>query len=308
MDSLVKKGREIYNRRGASYTLWWFIKTVWLKERRPIRFQEAFEFHRAVANVRSKYSTWRALRRLVDYGLIDNINGYYRPLVLDESIVNGAIDRKRVRKREQIVKGRMKKSSKNVIISDSIPEKVRKVIEVARELIEKGEKWRAVDLMGHTLLGLRKTGTLIGRWKDLFIYYENKTGKMHMIRSEKIAKIFDMLGIKDDILVEHRYHEADDLIHRLFRSHDVARRLHYMLKELGWFDYPADNYFYRLFEGINGVWIIIYRMENGRMIELFTIGKREEVGIQKKAGPIVAKEHVEEKNEETYFNRSKSLP
>jgi len=151
----------------------------------------------------------------------------------------------------------------------------------------------------------------LARKGDLFIYYEHKTDKMHMIRSAKLAKIFDALGIRDEVLAMHRSYEADSIIRRLFGSHDNARRVHYLLKQYGWFEYPDGKYFYRVFENPenNSWWISVYRLNTrtGKIEEEFRIEpeKNTEIGIQVKAGAVVTREHVKEENEETYFFRTK---
>jgi len=131
-----------------------------------------------------------------------------------------------------------------------------------------------------------------------------------MIRSVKLAEIFDSLGIKNEILAVHRQHEADSIIKHLFGSHDNARRLHYLLKERGWFDYPQEKYFYRIFEDPNSGtwWISVYKMNprTGGLEEEFRVSTGgAEVGLQVKAGPILTREHVKEENEESYFHRVK---
>jgi len=81
---------------------------------------------------------------------------------------------------------------------------VWKVVKVVRRLIERGERWRAVDLMAHTLLPVRQTGVLIVRFNDISVYYENITQKMHMLKSEKLARVFEELGIGDGPPAMHR--------------------------------------------------------------------------------------------------------
>ena len=57
---------------------------------------------------------------------------------------------------------------------------------------------------------------------------------MRITRSRPIAKVFESLGISDDPLGLRRRQGASALIRRLFGSHDNARRVRYLLKELGW--------------------------------------------------------------------------
>jgi len=306
---LLEKAKELYRAKGISYTLWWYLKEVWQRRKHPVKFEDLFRLHKYVAGVRSKNSTLKALRRLEMYGLVQNLGGWYKPLILDESIAEGSIDFSRVRTRDQVLR---RKGAEEVQHGQpgEIPRELEPVIKAAKELIEKGEKWKAVDLLAHTVLPVRETGVLLARKNDLFLYYERKTNKMHMIKSEKLAKLFDALGIKDEVLLMHRQHEADSIIKRLFGSHDNARRLHYLLKERGWFEYPQENYYYRVFQDFenNSWWISIYRLDkSGRMEEIWRIQTAEETaaGLQVKAGAIVTREHIKEENETTYLHRTK---
>jgi len=308
---LLEKARELYREKGISYTLWWFLKEVWLRRKHPVKFEDLYRLHQAVAGVRSKNATYKALKRLETYGLVQRIEGgWYKPLVLDESIVEGSIDFSRVRTRDQVLRGGKGAEAAYGQLKD-VPRELEPVLREARKLIEKGEKWKAVDLLAHTLLPVRETGVLLVRKGDLFLYYERKTDKMHMLKSEKLARLFEALGIRDEVLAVHRRHEADDIIRKLFGSHDNARRLHYLLKERGWFEYPEDNYYYRIFEDpmTHGWWISVYRLNKstGSLEEEFKVevGGSSVVGAQVKSGAVLTREHVKEENEETYFHRTK---
>jgi len=219
---------------------------VWRWRRHWVKFEDLFRLHQSITGVKSKNATRKALRRLEEYGLIENLgDGYYRPLILDRSIAEGSIDFSRVRTRDQVLRREVVAEFRR---QGELPRELQPVLDTARRLIELGEKWKAVDLLAHTLLPIRRTGVLLARKDNMFIYYERKTDKLHMLKSQQIAKILDALGIRDEVLMAHRYHEADSVIRRLFGSHDNARRLHYLLKERGWFEYPEDKYYYRLIE------------------------------------------------------------
>jgi len=182
---------------------------------------------------------------------------------------------------------------------------------MAKRLVRKGKKWMVVDLLAHTLLPVRRTGVLLARCGDVFVFYERKTRKIHMLRSLNIAEIFDGLGIGNGFLGLHRLHEADDIIRELFSSHENARRIHYQLKELGWFQYPQEHYFYK-FEFYPKPRLLIIRMTGNKLevfaeIPLSNMDAKlvEELGIPSK-GPIVTREHVKTENEETYHYRPRS--
>jgi len=308
-DDMLEKAKELYRAKGISYTLWWYLREVWLRRRHAVKFEDLFRLHKEIAGVNSKNATFKALKRLEMYGLVQNIgNGWYKPLVLDPTIAEGSIDFSRVRTRDQVL--RRKDAETAYGQAKDVPRELEAVIRKAEELIRKGEKWKAVDLLAHTVLPVRRSGVLLARKVDVFLYYEHKTDKMHMIKSEKLAKLFDALGIKDEVLAAHRQFEADDIVRRLFGSHDNARRLHYLLKERGWFEYPSENFYYRVFEDptSGGWWISVYRLDkSGRMEEEFKVAitGNTPVGVQVKAGAVLTKEHVKKENEETYFSRTK---
>jgi len=44
---------------------------------------------------------------------------------------------------------------------------------------------------------------LLARKGNMFLYYEHKTDKMHMIKSKRLAEPFDSPGIRDEVLIEH---------------------------------------------------------------------------------------------------------
>jgi len=305
---LVEEARKLYRERGISYTLWWYLSEVWRRRRHWVKFEDLFRLHQSIAGVRSKNATRKALKRLEEYGLIENLgDGYYRPLILDRSIAEGSIDFSRVRTRDQVLR---REATAEFRRQEELPRELRPVLDTARRLIERGEKWKAVDLLAHTVLPIRKTGVLLARKGDAFIYYERKTDKMHMLKSGRLAQVFDELGIKDTILVEHRFHEADDIVRKLFGSHDNARRLHYLLKERGWFEYLDNRYYYRIYEDpVTGGWeLTLYQLnrESGQLEEeRVEVSGEVRLGVQRKAGAVVTKEHIKAENEETYFHRTK---
>ena len=305
---LVDEGRRLYLEKGPAYTIYWFLKQVWVRRGHPVKLEDVFRFHKLIAGVRSKNATLKVLKRLELYGIVKNLGyGFYKPVVLDSSIVEGSIDWRRVRTRDQVLRKRGVKGS----TSRDVPREVKSVVKVASKLIKAGEKWRAVDLLAHTLLPVRKTGVLLARVGDTFIYYERKTDKLHMVKSPQLAQIFKSLGIVEEVLGRHKLFEADSIIRRMYGSHDIARKLHYLLKEKGWFEYPPPGWFYRVFKDpvTSRLWIDIYVNKGGKLEKIWRIPSSEsgEVGLLVKAGAIVTREHVKPENENTYFNRSKGL-
>jgi len=126
-------------------------------------------------------------------------------------------------------------------------EKVRKY---AERLARKGYLDAALDLIAHTLLGVRKTGVLWA-WLpgDIFIYYEEKTGFFHAVESSYVGDILRGLGIENGITAWHlgREDRSHWIIRSLFHSFPEARSVAQGLWELG------------LIRGAPPIWIKIWR-------------------------------------------------
>jgi len=309
----VELWRSMYARWGPSRALYLFLFSRYLYLRAPTSLGLAYEFHHMIASTKSKNATLKILQRLAGYGVIRKVcDGVYIPVAAPDVAFN-AIDGSRVRLRNQVVGTNSRNSFQDADSEVSrVPRAVAAIISTAKRLVEEGKKWIAVDLLAHTLLPVRRTGVLLARRGDVFVFYERKTRKMHMLRSPSLAEIFRGLGIGNSFLGLHRLHEADNIIRELFSSHENARRIHYQLKELGWFHYPQEHYFYK-FEFYPKPRLLIIRM-TGNKLETFAeivlsdtdVKILEELGIPPK-GPVVAKEHVKMENEETYHYRPRNL-
>jgi len=309
----VELWRSIYMRWGPSRALYLFLFSRYLYLRAPTSLSLAYEFHHMVSGTKSKNATLKVLKRLADYGIIRGVyDGMYVPVAAPDVAFNG-IDGSRVRLRNQVVGAGSRSDFQDSYSEVSrVPRAVAEVISIAKRLVEEGRKWVAVDLLAHTLLPVRRTGVLLARCGDVFVFYERKTRKMHMLRSPNLAEIFSGLGIGNGFLGLHRLHEADDIIRELFSSHENARRIHYQLKELGWFQYPQEHYFYKLELHPKPRLLIVKLI--GNRLEVFTEIQLndedakivEELGIPSK-GPVVTEEHVKKGNEETYHYRPRSM-
>lgn len=322
---LIQLARQWYSKWGLQYALWKVLRFVFVNRKHGVRFKDLHRIHCLILgrNVR-KNATWKALNTLAKKGLVKSVNGVYYPIVLDEEVVKGSIDFKRVRTRTS--KRKIEAKGVQVEEREAIPQPARKVISKVEELIKKGDKWKAIDLIAHTLLPVRQTGVLLAKHGNMFIWCERKTGFMHYVVSEKLSMLWKQLGLPEGYLGLHRRSEADSLVRRLFGSHDIARRVHYMLKEMGWFQY-GPPLFYELYEydDDGGHSIAIYRYvkkhkqeekdvedyEEERKVILVIESKRrkrKKAGKRRiKAGVVLPMEHIKEENEETYFNRSKGM-
>jgi hypothetical protein len=195
--------------------------------------------------------------------------------------------------------------------------RAEKVKKYAERLAGKGYLDSALDLIAHTLLGVRKTGVLWA-WLpgDIFIYYEGKTGFFHAVQSSYVGDILRRLGIGNGILAWHT--GGDDKSHwivkHLFHSFPEARSVAQGLWELG------------LIRGAPPIWIKIYRgYVNGGEAIFFAAYRQESSGLIPIASYWIASEmirdpkplnnrreisastlgvrHVDEENAEPYHSR-----
>jgi hypothetical protein len=162
--------------------------------------------------------------------------------------------------------------------------RAERVRRYAERLAGKGYLDSALDLIAHTLLGVRKTGVLWA-WLpgDIFIYYEGKTGFFHAVQSSYVGDILRGLGIGHGILAWHT--SRNDISHRivktLFHSFPEARRVAEGLWELG------------LIRGLPPMLVKIYRdYADGREAIFFTAYRRESSGLIPIASYWIASEMI----------------
>jgi len=335
IDRNIEALRKIHVKKGATYMIYASFTAGFEK----LTFKQIHEIYKAVAGVSSKGSTGRILRWLTENGFLEKAGrGIYKlPEPIKEMItteegkreilelLSEALDKRALKSTIKHRMSRILKARKGELETKEeekkIPKSAKKVIAIAQSLIKEGKKAEAIDLIAHTLLPIRKTGLLIARKGDIFIYYERKTGKMHLLKSKKLAEIFEQLGITDELLYYH-YGKATKLIKKLFGSHQNARRVHYHLKELGWFEYPfKTNYMFELTPDVEIPTILLINQQPQWILRIFKLAdKRELLRIQipakdveelskkvKKKGQVVTREHVKEQNEESYFYRTGGL-
>ena len=156
---------------------------------------------------------------------------------------------------------------------------------------------KALGLIQHTLVGARETGKWLLRVKDIFVYYEKKTKPpYHYFRSEKLAKILQSMGLRQGFIHTQPVH---DLIHVMFPGGNrEARRIHYLLKSMGWITYgpPLILYVAIYSNNIGG-----FKLEsiNGEIITSINYSPRKATKLLKTM--IMTGEHVDEYNGNTYF-------
>ncbi len=243
------------------------------------------------------------LERMERKGTVVKKHGRYYAGIKDEKLVLEVLDVKRVRAgrkgARRLVESLTGNSpmEKSIRKEESIPLVVKRILQVSKKLVERGETGKALGLIQHTLIGTRKTGRWILWVKDIFIYKEEKAKPpYHYFKSKKIARILKNLGVKEGFI---HAKPVDNLLHSLFpQGYREARRIHYLLKRLGWIAYgpPLVLYIAVYPSNIGGV-----KLENldGETIVVINYNPRKAVKIIKSM--VTPGEHVDEYNDNTYF-------
>ncbi|MEM1842698.1 MAG: hypothetical protein QXL19_10020 [Ignisphaera sp.] len=198
-------------------------------------------------------------------------------------------------------------------ISPKLKKKIQQVLETAKKLIEKGDRYTALDLLAHTLLPIRKTGVLWCWFKDTFIYYERKImseGCFHTIKFPTLAELLKELGYEEGLMIDHIKYTSRKYLRKIFGEEDTypyARSLFYSLKKLGLAE-EGPQYILEL-QYLNGKIILILKDIYGNTLQIFEKNwinpppsplSQEE---NKKIAITLGKQHVYQPNENSYFNR-----
>jgi hypothetical protein len=195
--------------------------------------------------------------------------------------------------------------------------RAEKVKKYAERLAGKGYLDSALDLIAHTLLGVRKTGVLWA-WLpgDIFIYYEGKTEFFHAVQSSYVGDILRGLGIGNGITAWHMGRE--DLSHRmvksLFHSFPEARSVAQGLWELGLIrgSPPMLIKIYRGYvDGREAIFFAAYRQESSGLIPIASYWIASEMLRDPKplnnrreiSASTLGVRHVDEENAEPYHSR-----
>lgn len=234
------------------------------------------------------------LRRLTRKGILSCVNNMYY-LAVDLRTALTIIDIKRALNGLKGAKALAKHLSNK---SESrIPAHVRRALDLAGEL-RKDNYWVAVDFIAHTLIGVRKTGLWLLWFDDYFIYLERKTGFYHYFRSSRLSQLLKELGLKPGLMINHKLHSSEKYLLKQYRSYANARRIHYVLKELGWFEYGEP-----LLLELRKNYLVVKGLKSGET--LFESKISNNADIHKYI--IYPGEHVDKENEETYFYRPSNL-
>jgi len=288
--------RRLYREKGIQYT----IVRALSKIGAGLRFSDIKCLYELIAGRRvSNGSVGDLLRRLLKKGIVKHVGDRYY-LIVDPDTAETLIDLKRARNGLRGVRVSLSRGLGKVYYeqgSHDITQPVERALKIVKKLVEEDYSM-AVDLVAHVLVGVRRTGMWILWFEDYFIYCESKTNFLHYFRSPKLSSILRDVGLEPGLMLEHEQHLSEDYILELYGSYANARRIHYLLKQLGWFIYGEP-----LLLELSKDHVLVVDLTTDRI--LFKQGDSKT--SEKQRAIIYPGEHIDEDNEETYFYRPSGL-
>jgi len=294
----IEKLRELYKEKGIQYAVIQALSRV----STGLRFSDIKFLYELIEERRvSNGSVGDLLKRLLKKGILKHVRGFYY-LVVDLRCARSVMDLKRARNGLKGAHAYLNRNPGKVHYeqgtSREVPQPIEKALKIVEKLV-KEDYWVAVDFVAHVLVGIRKTGTWVLWFEDYFIYHENKTNFFHYIRSPKLSDILRELGLKPGVMMEHKNHSSEKYVIELYGSYANARRIHYLMKELGWFMYgeplllELSKDYFSLRELASGK-VLLEHSGGGNHDNIFRV-------------IVYPGEHIDEDNEETYFYRPSRL-
>ena len=294
----IEKLRELYKEKGIQYAVIQALSRV----STGLRFSDIKFLYELIEERRvSNGSVGDLLKRLLKKGILKHVRGFYY-LVVDLRCARSVMDLKRARNGLKGAHAYLNRNPGKVRYeqgtSREVPQPIEKALKIVKKLV-KEDYWVAVGFVAHVLVGIRKTGTWMLWFKDYFIYHENKTNFFHYFHSPKLSDILRELGLKPGVMMEHKNHSSEKYVIELYGSYANARRIHYLMKELGWFMYgeplllELSKDYFSLRELASGK-VLLEHSGGGNHDNIFRV-------------IVYPGEHIDEDNEETYFYRPSRL-
>jgi len=289
--------RRIYREKGIQYATVYALSRL----KTGISFSDVKALYTLVAYRRvSNGSIGDLLNRLLKKGILKRVGRLYY-LNVDLETAKTIMDVKRARNglrgASRTLQEREERSVDGEGAIVEIPAPVKRALSIVKKLLAE-DYWMAADFATHVLLGIRKTGVWLLWFNDYFVYREEKTGFFHYFRSSELSGILKELGLKPGLMIEHENHPSTRYILELYGSYANARRIHYMLKQLGWFSYGEP-----LLLELGEDYISIRGLSSNNVLLSY--------GNTNQSRPIKAVvysgEHIDEENEDTYFHRPSNL-
>jgi len=293
----------LYNSYGIQYIIWYILARICREE--GLRFSGIKAIYELFEKKELSNGTiGDLLKRMEKKGLIVKVNNRYYAGIDDEKLVKQAIDAKRVKAGWEGAKQLLQAASSNNSArvgyernGEYIPIRVRRVLDEAKKLLEKGEREKALGLLQHTVIGARRTGRWVAWVGDYFIYLESKAKPIfHYFRSRKLATVLSNMGLREGFI---NAAPVDDLIRDLFlESYREARRIHYLLKELNWLQYgPPLILYIAVYPDKTGG----FRLETIHNEVVAEVNYKPQEATEIRKHLVMPEEHVDKDNDETYF-------
>ena len=292
----IGKLRRLYKKRGIQYSIVYALDMLGMS----VKFSDIKLLYELIVGHKiSNGTAGDLLKRLLKKGILKRRGNLYS-LNVDLGTAETIIDVKRARNG---LKGAFKASIKKLNEGSrrdvvEVPVPVKRALRVVEKLLAE-DYWMAVDFIAHVLLGIRKTGIWLLWFDDYFIYREEKTGFFHYFRSSKLSKTLKELGLKPGLMIEHEKHPSYKYILELYGSYANARRIHYLLKQLGWFEYGEP-----LLLELSEDYLTIRELSSNKVLLRHGDGDGKSKLIK---AIVYSGEHIDEENELTYFYRPSNL-
>ncbi|MEM1804215.1 MAG: hypothetical protein QXR80_06935 [Desulfurococcaceae archaeon] len=194
---------------------------LYLAERGESTLEELTRVYTLFAGRRVTPETVKTQLRLLEVkGLVEKSGDRYRAVGVPIEALVGVFDIKRARagriggerRLQSLLYGKTGLTPVKTL-PPRLRDKIRRVVETAKSLVERGDRETALDLLVHTLLPVRETGVLWLWWRDTFIYYERKTmaaGSFHTVKFPALANLLRELGFTEGVLVYHTLGSEDN--------------------------------------------------------------------------------------------------
>jgi len=290
-----------------------------------VDFSRLWKFYNNIADhVVNPETVRKQLKMLENKGLVEEKNGKFYPVPLPSDIAIKMFDVERSKSGKKGATVRFKQTlyRNQLPLVEEVPRSlkyyVEKVVQQAVQLMRRGKREVALDLLAHTLLPLRENGVL-WLWRgNEFIYYERKTmaeGTFHSVKFPALADLLKKLGFKEGIKVWHIYghDEAKQLIRKIFGKGNLswpwARSLFYKLKQLGLAS-EGNQYIIEIEYGNMTIFVYL-RDIYGNLIKEYEPWFNENklpppLSAEKKNKDrylVIGRQHIKPENEESYFTR-----
>ena len=297
----------IFNKYGSNGLVWYILKHIYPEGASFTRIKSIYE--QIVGKDISKGTIGNILQRMIKKGIIRRDDGQYKLLVTKPEVLVTRIDTSRIR----LANKRASRKETKQKPSQLAPRQISIAFQRALKIKKRHGLLPAICFLAHTLVGARETGFLLLWLNEWFLYCEQKTGFCHHFYSQLLDWYFRTLGAKQGIMysLTENYMRAQRIaskyIRKYYKTHSLARRLHYMLKQYKLIKNEKNEIFVIeiLYYDDNTVGIRIW--DNNREELLYSENVREEPPRKTEYYTAFPEEHVYKPNDNTYFIRPRGF-